>query len=168
MKAVVLDGRALNPSDLSWESLRRLVDLQVYPRTLPEEALLRSRGAAILLTNKTPLREELLRQLPELRYIGVLATGYDVVDSAAAGRLGIKVTNVPTYGTDSVAQFAFALILELCHRVQRHADSASAGEWAQNSDWSYHLTPLTELAGKTLGLVGLGRIGRRVARMLLA
>jgi glycerate dehydrogenase len=165
MKAIVLDGHALNPGDLSWEPLERLVDLQVFPRTAAEDVAERSHGAAILLTNKTALREDLLRQLPDLRYIGVLATGYDVVDSAAAGRLGIAVTNVPTYGTDSVAQFAFALLLELCHRVQKHADSTGVGEWGRSADWSYHLSPLKELAGKTMGIVGLGRIGRRTARI---
>jgi glycerate dehydrogenase len=165
MKASVLDGHALNPGDLSWAPLERLVQLQVFPRTAGDEILERSRGAAILLTNKTPLREDVLRQLPDLRYIGVLATGYDVVDSAAAARLGIAVTNVPTYGTDSVAQFTFALLLELCHRVQKHSDSATAGEWGRSADWSYHLSPLSELAGRTMGIVGLGRIGRRTARL---
>ncbi len=165
MKAVVLDGYALNPGDLDWGPLERLVELAVHPRTAPEELAGRCAGAAILLTNKTPLREPLLKQLPELKYIGVLATGYDVVDAAAAGKLGIAVTNVPTYGTDSVAQFTFALLLELCHRIQRHADSVSSGDWGRSPDWSYHLSPLQELAGKTIGLVGLGRIGRRVARI---
>ncbi|HBY64162.1 MAG TPA: glycerate dehydrogenase [Solibacterales bacterium] len=164
MKAIVLDGHALNPGDLSWRALEELVDLAVHPRTAADEILTRAAGAAIVLTNKTPLRENTLRELPELKYIGVLATGYDVVDSAAARALGIAVTNVPTYGTDSVAQFVFALLLELCHRVQRHSDSA-AKEWAGAADWSYHLSPLVELAGKTFGVVGLGRIGRRAARI---
>ena len=163
MKAVVLDGYTLNPGDLSWAALEKLVEVEVYPRTPPEEIVARSSGAEIVLTNKTPLREASLRRLPRLGYIGVLATGYDVVDVAAARELGVVVTNVPTYGTDSVAQFTFALLLELCHRVQRHADSVSSGGWARSSDWSYHLSPLAELAGKTLGVIGLGRIGRRVA-----
>ncbi len=164
-KAVVLDGYTLNPGDLSWGPFERLVELEVHPRTAPADVVARSSGAPVLFTNKTPLRETALRQLPELRYIGVLATGYDIVDTAAAADLGIAVTNVPTYGTDSVAQFAFALLLELCHRVQRHADSTAAGGWARSPDWSYHLHPLTELAGKTFGIVGLGRIGRRTARI---
>ena len=164
-KAVVLDGYTLNPGDLSWGPFERLVELEVYPRTAPADVVARSAGAPVLFTNKTPLREAALRQLPELRYIGVLATGYDVVDSAAAAELGIAVTNVPTYGTDSVAQFTFALLLELCHRGQRHADSTAAGAWARSPDWSYHLHPLSELAGKTFGIVGLGRIGRRTARI---
>lgn len=117
MKAVVLDGYAPNPGDLDWSSLAQLVDLEVHPRSAQEDLPARFAGAAILLTNKTALREPLLKQLRELKYIGVLATGYDVVDAAAAAELGIAVTNVPTYGTDSVARFTFALLLELCHRT---------------------------------------------------
>ena len=162
-RIVVLDGYALNPGDLSWDELRKLGELEVHDRTSAGEIVTRCQGATALLTNKTPLRADTLNQLPALRYIGVLATGYDVVDTAAAREKGIAVTNIPTYGTDSVAQFAFALLLELCHRVQRHADHAARDGWAKSPDWSYHLSPLVELAGKTLGVVGFGRIGQQTA-----
>jgi glycerate dehydrogenase len=162
-KIVVLDGQALNPGDLSWDSLKACGELAVYETTSPDELPGRARGAAVLLTNKTPLRAATLEQLPDLRYIGVLATGYDVVDFKAAAERRIPVSNIPTYGTASVAQFAFALILELCHRVQRHADDVRDGGWIRRGEWSYHLSPLVELAGKTLGLIGYGRIGRQTA-----
>ena len=160
-KIVVLDGYTLQPGDLSWDGLRALGEVEVHDRTPPDQILPRAQGAAILLTNKTPLRAETLAQLPDLKFIAVLATGYDIVDIKAARARGIPVSNIPTYGTNSVAQFAFALILELCHRVQRHADDVSAGGWTKQNEWSYHLTPLVELAGKTLGLIGYGRIGRQ-------
>lgn len=163
MKLVVLDGYALNPGDLSWDAMRRMVDVVVHDRTPPDQIVARAIDADILLTNKTPLRAATLSQLPNLKFIGVLATGHDVVDSSAAKSRGIPVANVPTYGTDSVAQFAFALILELCHRVQIHSDAVRAGEWTNNPDWSFWKTPLIELSGKTLGIAGFGRIGRRTA-----
>ena len=163
MKLVVLDGYALNPGDLSWDALRSMVDVVVHERTPPDQIVARAQDADILLTNKTPLRAATLAQLPQLKFIAVLATGYDVVDSADANTRGIPVANVPTYGTDSVAQFAFALILELCHRVQIHSDAVRAGEWTSNPDWSFWKTPLIELSGKTLGIAGFGRIGRRTA-----
>jgi glycerate dehydrogenase len=122
-------------------------------------------GAGIALTNKTPLSAAALRQLPDLRYIGVLATGYDVVDMEAARRQGIVVANIPTYGTDSVAQLVFALLLELCHNVKLHADAVRAGEWSRNADWSFWKAPLVELAGKTMGIIGFGRIGRHTGRI---
>jgi glycerate dehydrogenase len=162
-RIVVLDGYALNPGDLTWDAFGELGDFEVFDRTPADRIVARSHGATALLTNKTPLRGDTLAQLPDLRYIGVLATGYDVVDAAAAREKGIAVTNIPTYGTDSVAQFAFALILELCHRVQRHADDVVSGGWSKSPDWSYHVSPLVELAGKTLGVVGYGRIGRQTA-----
>jgi glycerate dehydrogenase len=164
-RIVVLDGYALNPGDLTWDAFRELGALEVHDRTPAGEIATRSQGATALLINKTPLRADTLAQLPDLRYIGVLATGYDVVDAKVAREKGIPVTNIPTYGTDSVAQFAFALILELCHRVQRHADDTASGRWARNPDWSYHLSPLIELAGKTLGIIGYGRIGQRTAEI---
>jgi glycerate dehydrogenase len=167
-RIVVLDGYALNPGDLTWDAFLELGELQVFDRTAADEILSRSQGATAILMNKTPLRADTLNQLPDLRYIGVLATGYDVIDSSAAREKSIAVTNIPTYGTDSVAQFAFALILELCHRVQRHADDVSSGGWAKNPDWSYHLAPLIELAGKTIGIVGYGRIGRQAAAIARA
>lgn len=160
-KIVVLDGYTLQPGDLSWDGLRALGEVEVHDRTSADQILERARGAAVLLTNKTPLRAETLAQLPDLKFIAVLATGYDIVDIKAARERGIPVSNIPTYGTNSVAQFAFALILELCHRVQRHADDVSNGGWTRQNEWSYHLTPLVELAGKTLGLIGYGRIGRQ-------
>jgi glycerate dehydrogenase len=160
-KIVVLDGYTLNPGDLTWDGLRSLGELEVHDRTSAADILSRSQGAQVLLTNKTPLRAETLAQLPELKFIGVLATGYDVVDSKVAAERRIPVSNVPTYGTHSVAQFAFALLLELCHRVQRHSDDATSGGWQKQAEWSYHLSPLIELQGKTMGLIGYGRIGRQ-------
>ena len=165
MKIVVLDGYCVNPGDLSWDSLRAFGELEVYDRTPAAEAAARAAGATIVLMNKTPLPADVLAQLPELRYIGVLATGYNVVDVAAAARQGITVTNIPTYGTASVAQFVFALLLELCHRVGMHADAVRAGEWTRNADWSFWKSPLVELAGKTMGIVGFGRIGRAAGRI---
>jgi glycerate dehydrogenase len=168
MKVVVLDGHALNPGDLSWSTLEQIADVEVHPRTAPEELLARASGADILLTNKTQLREVTLSQRPALRYIGVLASGFDVIDRNVAKSRGIVVTNIPTYGTDSVAQFTFALLLELCHRIQKHSDSVAANEWAQSPDWSYHKFPLIELARKTMGIIGMGRIGGRVAQIAQA
>lgn len=165
MRIVVLDGHTLNPGDLSWEALEKLGDVVVYDRTPRERVVERSLGAELLLTNKTPIREADLDRLPGLKYIGVLATGYDVVDADAAAKRGIAVTNVPSYGTDSVAQFVFALLLELCNRVGLHGESVRGGEWCRSPDFSYWRAPQTELAGKTLGIVGLGRIGERVARL---
>jgi glycerate dehydrogenase len=165
MKIVVLDGFCLNPGDLSWDALRALGDVGLHDRTPAAEAEVRSRGAVIVLTNKTPLPGAVLERLPDLRYIGVLATGYNIVDVAAATRLGITVTNIPTYGTASVAQFVFALLLELCHNVKLHADAVRAGEWSHNLDWSFSKAPLVELAGKTMGIVGFGRIGRAAGKI---
>ncbi len=126
---------------------------------------MRARGAEMVLTNKTPLPADVLARLPGLRYIGVLATGYNIVDVAAARGHGITVTNIPTYGTASVAQFVFALLLELCHRVGAHSDAVRAGEWSRSPDWCFWKSPLMELAGKTMGIVGFGRIGRATARI---
>src|SRR5215469_12288957 len=168
MKIVVLDGYTLNPGDLSWDGLRAVGELQVFDRTANDSVLARASQAEILFTNKTPLPAQTLKQLPRLRYIGVLATGYDVVDIRAARELDIPVTNIPIYGTASVAQFTFALILELCHPPAIHAAAARAGEWSRNPDFSFWKTPLTELAGKTMGIIGLGRIGRRVAEIAVA
>jgi glycerate dehydrogenase len=168
MKIVILDGYSLNPGDLSWEGLRALGELEVFDRT-PEDLLLeRAAPAEIILINKIHLPAEILKQLPKLRYIGVLATGYDVVDTAAARELNIAVTNIPIYGTNSVAQFTFALILELCHPPAIHAAATRAGEWSRCPDFSFWKTPLRELAGKTMGIIGLGRIGRRVGEIAVA
>ena len=165
MKIVVLDGYCLNPGDLSWDALREFGEVVVHDRTPAAEVVGRSRRADAVLTNKTPLTADMLAQLPDLKYIGVLATGYNVVDVNAARGQGIIATNVPTYGTASVAQFVFALLLELCHNVKLHADAVRAGEWSNNADWSFWKSPLMELEGKTIGIVGFGRIGRRVGRI---
>jgi len=165
MKIVVLDGYCLNPGDLSWDALRQFGEVVVYDRTPAADAAAHAAGAGAVLLNKTPLSAGTLAQLPGLKYIGVLATGYDVVDLAAARAQGIAVTNVPTYGTASVAQFVFALLLELCHHVKLHSDTVRSGEWSRHTDWSYACTPLVELEGKTMGIVGFGRIGRAVGRI---
>jgi glycerate dehydrogenase len=165
MKITVLDGYALNPGDLSWDALAKLGELQVFDRTPAAEAAARCAGATIVLTNKTPLSSDTLCRLPELKYIGVLATGYDVVDVKAAKEHGVVVTNIPIYGTASVAQFVFALLLELCHNVRLHADAVRAGEWTRNPDWSFWKSPLVELAGRTMGIIGFGRIGRATGKI---
>ena len=162
MKTVVLDGYTLNPGDLSWEGLRRFGDLAVYDRTPADLILERSAGAGILLTNKVLLWAETISQLPELRYIGVTATGYNVVDVKAAVQHGVTVTNVPSYATKSVAQMAFALLLELCNHVQAHSDAVVQGEWSRAPDFCFWKFPQVELAGKTMGIIGFGRIGRQV------
>ena len=162
---VVLDAHALNPGDLSWAPLTALGSCQIYPRTPPAKVIERAKHADVVLTNKTRLREPELDVLPNLRYVGVLATGYDVVDARAAAARGIVVANVPAYGTDSVAQMTFALLLELCHRTGAHADAARAGRWLRSGEFAYFEHPLRELAGSTLGIVGLGRIGQAVARI---
>ena len=167
MKIVVLDGYTLNPGDLSWEGLEQIGTTVVYDRTDKSLTLERAEGAEVILTNKTALDSDLLHQLKDkgLRFVGVLATGYNVVDVKAARELGIAVTNVPTYGTASVAQFAFALLLELCHHVQLHSDAVRGGEWSNNIDWCFWKTPLIELAGRTMGIVGFGRIGRQTGEI---
>ncbi|MEO8369396.1 MAG: D-2-hydroxyacid dehydrogenase [Candidatus Solibacter sp.] len=165
MKIVVLDAYCLNPGDLSWDALRQLGDVTLYDRTPASEAAARAAGATAIFINKTPLPATTLAALPDLKYIGVLATGYNVVDVAAARGQGITVTNIPTYGTASVAQFVFALLLEMCHNVKLHSDASRAGEWTRNADWSFWKSPLIELAGKTMGIVGFGRIGRAAGRI---
>lgn len=168
MEIVVLDGYTLNPGDLSWKGLEQLGQVHVYDRTAAADIVQRAAAADIVFTNKTPLTAETLAQLPKLKFIGVLATGYNIVDTASARERGIPVANIPAYGTDSVAQFVFALLLELCHRVQVHSDSVFAGEWVNSPDFSYSKAPLIELAGKTFGLIGAGRIGLRTARIAMA
>ncbi|HET7180224.1 MAG TPA: D-2-hydroxyacid dehydrogenase [Chryseosolibacter sp.] len=168
MKIVVLDGYALNPGDLSWEGLGKFGELTVFDRTTPEEITHRATGADVLFTNKTPVRENLIDQLPQLKFIGVLATGYNIVDVTAASRRDIVVSNIPAYGSYSVAQLTFALLLELCHHVQRHSDSVREGKWTKASDWCYWDYPLVELAGKTMGIIGYGNIGQKVGAMAAA
>jgi len=165
MNLVVLDGYALNPGDLSWQPLEKIVNVKVYDRTSSDLVVERSQGADLILTNKTPLTAESIAQLPSLRYVGVMATGYNIVDVQAAKERKIPVTNIPTYGTASVAQFAFALLLELCHNVRVHSDAVRSGAWSRSADWCFWLSPLKELAGKVMGIVGFGRIGRQVAKI---
>lgn len=164
-RIVVLDGHTLNPGDLSWSALEALGDCTIHAHTPAAEILARAAGAPIVLTNKTPLSAATLAALPDLRYLGVLATGYNVVDVAAARVRGIPVANVPLYGTASVAQHVFALLLELTQQVGRHAASVRAGRWSESRDFCFWETPLLELSGLTLGIVGSGRIGSAVARI---
>lgn len=164
MKMVVLDGYTLNPGDLHWGPLLDLGDCKIYERTPATDTVERARGAEIILTNKVVLDREILQQLPGLRYIGVLATGVNVVDVAAATQLGITVTNVPAYSTMSVVQLTFALLLEFTHRVGHHSDSVRAGGWVNSKDFAYWDFPLLELAGLKLGLIGFGAIAQGVAR----
>ena len=163
MRIVVLDGAALNPGDLSWEALARLGDLVVHPRSAPAEIVARARGATIVLTNKARLDRALFAALPELEFVAVIATGTDVVDLAAAADHGVVVSNVPEYSTASVAQHVFALLLEVVAACGAHDAAVRAGEWSRAADWCFWRQPLAELEGRTLGIVGLGRIGRRVA-----
>lgn len=168
MKIVLLDAHAANPGDLSWDSLEAIAPTVVHPRTPPEEIVARCADAEIVLTNKAPLTRDTIGQLPKLKYIGVTATGTNIVDVAAAREQGIVVTNVPGYGTPAVAQLVFALILELTHHVGHHARTVRDGRWSANPDFCYWDHPLIELAGRTLGIVGFGDIGRAVARIARA
>ncbi|WP_276502779.1 D-2-hydroxyacid dehydrogenase [Terrimonas pollutisoli] len=163
MKIVVLDGYTLNPGDLSWDGLHKLGNVEIYDRTPEEKILERCIEAEIVFTNKTPVSAEVLSQLPSLKYIGVLATGYNVVDVDVAQKNGIAVTNVPGYGTASVVQYTFALLLELCHHVQGHSEGVMNGRWSHAPDWCFWDSPLVELSGKTMGVIGFGRIGQQVA-----
>ena len=165
MRIVVLDGHTLNPGDLGWDGFERLGELAVYERTPPELVVPRIGASEIVMTNKTPINRETLDHCPDMRYIGVLGTGYNIVDIAAAAERGIPVTNVPTYGTTAVAQFAIALLLELCHHIGDHSALVKQGEWAKNPDFCFWTTPLVELYGKTLGVIGYGRIGRATAKI---
>lgn len=167
-KIVCLDGFTLNPGDISWHEFEQLGELVVYARTAPEHILERAQGAPYVLTNKTPLTAQTLSELTELRYVGVLATGYNIVDVAAAGERGVVVSNVPTYGTDSVAQHVFALLLGIVRPVSIHEAAVRRGEWTRCADWCFALAPIESLASKRLGLVGVGRIGLAVARIAQA
>jgi glycerate dehydrogenase len=168
MKIVVLDGHTLNPGDLGWQELEELGEVRVYARTPDDAVVERSRGARILLTNKTVLNASVLSQLPRLRYIGVLATGTNVVDIQAAKHRGVVVANVPAYGVDSVAQMCFAHILNLTNRVGDHAIGVTKGDWCRTEDFCYWLSPQIELSGKTLSIIGYGDIGKAVAGLALA
>lgn len=168
MKIVILDGYTENPGDLSWEGFAALGELTVYDRTAAEDIVPRIGDAEIVYTNKTPITAETLAQCPNLRYIGLLATGYNVVDVAAARRRGIPVTNIPSYGTAAVGQFAIAMLLEICHHVAHHSDAVHAGRWTACPDWCFWDYPLIELEGKTMGIIGFGRIGQATGRIARA
>lgn len=168
MNLVVLDGYTANPGDLSWDAFQSMADCRVYDRTLPEEVAARALEADLVLTNKTVLSAGVIGQLPKLRYIGVLATGYNVVDVAAAQARQIRVTNIPGYGTTSVAQHTMALILELTNQVGHHAQSVREGRWTNSKDFSYWNNSLIELRDLTLGIIGYGSIGRKVAELARA
>lgn len=168
MKIVILDGYSAQPGDLSWLGLENLGTLTVYDRTAPEQTVERAKDAEIVLTNKVVINKEVIAQLPLLRYVGVLATGYNVVDIEAARERGIIVTNVPAYSTESVAQMVFAHLLTVTNRTEHYALQNRNGRWSSNPDFCYWDTELTELAGKTFGIVGLGNIGMRVAQIALA
>lgn len=170
MKIVILDGYTENPGDLSWESLEKYGELTVYERTVYDEDLISQRigDADIVFTNKCPITKNVIDRCANLKYISVLATGYNIVDYAYAAEKGIPVSNVPAYGTASVAQFAIALLLEICHHVQKHSDAVYEGRWETNADWCFWDYPLIELAGKTLGIIGFGRIGQATGRIAKA
>jgi glycerate dehydrogenase len=168
MNITILDGYTLNPGDLSWDPIRRLGELTLYERTPADLIVARSKDADILLTNKTPLTADTLKQLTKTKYIGVLATGYNVVDIQAAKECGIVVTNVPDYATQSVAQHVFALLLEIATHVGHHNDAVQQGRWAAGPDFTFWDYPLMELSGKTLGVLGYGRIGKATAKIAQA
>lgn len=165
MKIVILDGYTLNPGDLSWEPLKELGEVTVYERTAPKDVCKRAEGAEVVFTNKVVLDEAVLEKLPSLKYIGVLATGYNVVDMEAAARKGIVVTNIPAYSTSSVAQMAFAHILNIVQRVGYYAQEVSNGKWSRQADFSFWDAPLHELEGKKMGIIGFGNTGRATARI---
>ena len=170
MKIVILDGYTENPGDLSWESLENLGELTVYDRTPDDDAEIARRigDAEIVLTNKCPVRRAVMDACPNIRYISVLATGYNIVDVACAREKDIPVSNVPTYGTAAVGQFAIALLLEICHHVAHHAEAVRQGRWEANPDWCFWDYPLIELDGKTMGIIGFGRIGQTTGRIAKA
>jgi len=170
MKIVVLDGYTLNPGDLDWEGIKKLGDLTVLDRIdhSPSAVIEAIGDAEIIYTNKTPLPKEVLNNVPSVKYIGVLATGYNVVDVDCAKECGIQVTNIPTYGTAAVAQFTLALLLEMCHRIGDHDAAVKNGEWASCPDFCFWKHPLIELSGKTMGFIGFGRIGQATAKLAQA
>lgn len=167
MKIVVLDGYAANPGDLSWDGMKALGECVIYERTAPEQVLERAAGAEVVLTNKVVITAEHIAALPDLKYIGVLATGYNIVDVEAARNRGIVVTNIPAYSTDSVAQMVFAHILNICLQVQHYTEEVRNGRWTSSPDFCFWDTPLMELSGKKLGIVGLGHTGSATARIAI-
>ena len=168
MKIVILDGYTENPGDLSWAGFEALGELTVYEHTRAEDVAARIAGAQVVYTNKTPLTREVIAGAKDLRFIGVLATGFNVIDVAAARERGVPVSNIPTYGTQAVAQYVFALLLEICHRVGHHAGAVQEGRWTNGRDFCFWDYPLMELSGKTMGIVGYGRIGQATAQIALA
>lgn len=170
MKMVVLDGYTLNPGDLTWDDLEQFGDLKVYDRTdFNTETIIKTIGdAEVVFTNKVPIGKDVLSQVPNLKYIGVLATGYNIIDIETANKLNIMVTNVPDYGTASVAQFTMGLLLEMCHHIGDHNRAVQKGEWTKSLDFCFWNTPLIELAGKTMGIIGFGRIGQATAKVAQA
>src|SRR5690606_33836866 len=168
MKIIVLDGCTLNPGDLSWEGLEQLGEVVVYDRTPTDKIVERCKGAEVLLTNKVTIGEKEIESLPDLKYIGVTATGYNIIAIEAAKKRGITVCNVPGYSTPSVVQLTFALLLELCLRVQHHSDVVKDGKWSRSLDFSFWDYPLMELSGKTMGIIGFGTIGQQVADVATA
>ena len=168
MKIVVLDGYGLNPGDLSWNDFEQIGQLTVYDRTPADKVVERAQGAQAVITNKTPITDADMEALPDMKYIGVLATGYNIVDTAAAARRGIAVSNIPAYSTMSVAQMVFSLLLAITNRVEHYTDQNRHGRWASNPDFCYWDHPLIELAGKRMGIVGFGNTGSATARIALA
>ena len=168
MKIVVLDGFTVNPGDLSWDAFKSLGDLAVYDRTNGDQIVHCIGNAEAVITNKTPISRETLEKCPDITYIGVLATGYNIVDYEAARERGIPVANIPTYGTDSVGQFAIALLLEICHHIGHHDRAVKEGRWENSKDWCFWDYPQIELAGKTMGIIGFGRIGQVTGRIAKA
>ena len=168
MKIVILDGYTENPGDLRWEGLEKLGELTVYEHTKADEIISRIGDTELVITNKTPISAETFAACPQIKYVGVLATGYNVVDVDAARERGIVVTNIPTYGTQAVAQYVFALLLELCHHVGHHNNAVQQGRWTKGRDFCFWDYPLIELAGKTMGIIGYGRIGRAAAAIARA
>ena len=168
MKIVILDGYTLNPGDLSYDELKKFGEVIIYDRT-PQDLIVKRIGdAEVVFTNKVPITRETLEACPSLKYIGVFATGYNVIDVIAAKEKGVTVTNIPSYGTGAVAQFTIALLLEVCHHIGAHSDSVKAGGWSSCEDFCYWNYPLIELAGKTMGIIGFGRIGQDVAKLAKA
>jgi Lactate dehydrogenase and related dehydrogenases len=168
MKIVILDGYTENPGDLSWQGIEQFGELKVYDRTPADKVIEHINDAEIVITNKTPIAKETFDACRSIRYVGVLATGYNIVDIAAAKARNIPVTNIPTYGTDAVGQFAIALLLEICHHIGHHDAEVHKGRWENNKDWCFWDYPLIELAGKTIGIVGFGRIGQSTGRIAKA
>ncbi len=168
MKIVVLDGYTENPGDLSWEAFEKLGELTVYDRTPADKIIERIGDFEAVITNKTPITKETLSACPNVKYIGVLATGYNIVDTIAAKENGIIVANIPTYGTAAVGQFAIALLLEICHHIGHHSQAVHDGRWQKNDDWCFWDYPLIELANKTMGIIGFGRIGQITGKIAKA